>query len=371
MKFSPNFLSTALGSFPHEELNDLTTKIYKSLDFPVWPQLPKRDFRENMYIQFSSPLPSIKIDKNSEKVYFDTNVDLSPHLESFYERYLNEDFDFFELPEDFAEGFYDLQNGYKELSTVENDNQDGRNWEKDRSWIKGQVTGPISFGLTVSDQDLKASLYNDLLLDCIIKNISMNARWQIKELKKICASVMIFIDEPYMAAFGSAYVNISREQVIRMLNEVFDAIHLEGAIAGVHCCANTDWSVLLETNVDILSIDAIGYMQNLFLFYERLLSFLGRGGVIAWGIVPNDNEIYEVSNNEIADKLLTGLEGFQQNVFSKGVEIPIKDIAKQSLVTPVCGLGSSTVEISEQVLKMLPLVTENLRNKISQYKNCA
>jgi len=366
MKFCPNFLSTALGSFPNEELNDLARNIYKTLDIPLWPQLPNRNFRESMYIQFSSPLPSIKIDTKNEKVYFDTNVDLSQNLQLFYERYLSEDINYFKLPEDFAEGFYSLQ---KDLLAVETEIRDERKKEKDRSWIKGQVTGPVSFGLTVSDQDLKASLYNDFLQDCIIKNISMNARWQIRELRKISPSVMIFVDEPYMAAFGSAYVNISRERVVRMLNEVFEAIHIEGAIAGVHCCANTDWSVLLETNVDILSIDANGYMQNLFLFYERLLSFLGRGGVIAWGIVPNDNEIYEVSNDEIADKLLKGLEGFQQNVFSKGVEISIKDIANQSLVTPVCGLGSSTVEISEQVLKMLPLVTENLRNKVMERKN--
>ena len=365
-KFSPKFLSTALGSFPNEELNDLPRKIIKSLDIPVWPQLPKRDFRENMYIQFSSPLPSIKIDKLSEKTYFDTNVDLSPHLELFYERYLSEDFDYFKLPEDFAKGFYELQSGYKNFSTVENEILDGGKSKKDRRWIKGQVTGPISFGLTISDQDLKASLYNDLLLDCIIKNISMNARWQVKELMKICPSIMIFIDEPYMAAFGSAYVNISREQVVRMLNEVIDAIHLEGAIVGIHCCANTDWSVLLETNVDILSIDANGYMQNLFLFYKGFMSFLNKGGIIAWGIVPNDSDIYKATSQEIADKFLCSLNDFQINVISKGVEISIHDIANQSIVTPVCGLGSTTEEISEKVLEMLPRVTEDLRSQLSQ-----
>jgi hypothetical protein len=240
----------------------------------------------------------------------------------------------------------------------------GGNGSKDIRWVKGQVTGPVSFGLTIPDQDNKASLYNDLLLDCVIKNISMTSRWQIRELQKFCSSVMIFVDEPYMASYGSAYVNINRDQVIRMLNEIFEAIHQEGAIAGVHCCGNTDWSVLLETSADILSIDANGYMDNLFLFYEGLLSFLGRGGLVAWGIVPNDNSIYEVSNKDIVCKLINGLEGLRHKISSKGVEISIQEIARQSLITPVCGLGNSTVEVSDHALRMIPLVTGELRNRM-------
>jgi len=363
MKFSPFFASTALGSFPNLEVNGLAAKIFSTLDIPLWPQLPNRDFRESMYLQFCSPLPSIKIDKSIEKAYFDTNVDLSKHLEFFYDRYLAQDLEYFKLPKEFAQGFYDFQKNYKDCIKDDTENKDGGNGNKVRRWVKGQVTGPISFGLTVSDQDQKASIYNNSLLDCIVKNISMNARWQIKELQKLCSSVMIFVDEPYMAAFGSAYVNISRDQVIRMLNEIFEAIHLDGAIAGVHCCANTDWSVLLETNVDILSIDANGYMDNLFLFIKEVISFLGRGGIIAWGIVPNDINIHEFSIKEIAYKLMKGLEGLQQKSNSKGIEFSINNIARQSLVTPVCGLGNTPIQVSDAVLEMLPLVSTGLREQ--------
>src|SRR5450756_1879290 len=130
-------------------------------------------------------------------------------------------------------------------------------------WLKGHVTGPISFGLTVTDQDLRSSLYNDLLADTIVKNMALNARWQIRQLRSVRDNVIMFVDEPYLAAFGSAFISLSREQVIALLDEVFEAIHLEGALAGVHCCANTDWSVLLATQVDILNLDAYGYLENL------------------------------------------------------------------------------------------------------------
>ena len=52
-------------------------------------------------------------------------------------------------------------------------------------WAKGQVTGPISFGLIVTDQNLRASLYDEMLCDAIVKNMGMNARWQVRQLKTV------------------------------------------------------------------------------------------------------------------------------------------------------------------------------------------
>ena len=123
----------------------------------------------------------------------------------------------------------------------------------------------------------------------------MNARWQIRLLRAARPHVIIFVDEPYMASFGSAYISLSREQVVSMLDEVFAAIKSEGAISGVHCCGNTDWSVLMDTQVDILNIDADGFLENLALYPDELKAFLERGGAIAWGIVPNTEAIVSAS----------------------------------------------------------------------------
>ena len=50
--------------------------------------------------------------------------------------------------------------------------------------------------------------------------------------------VILFVDEPYMASFGSAYVSLEKEQVIAWLDEVYEALHAAGAITGTHCCRN-------------------------------------------------------------------------------------------------------------------------------------
>jgi hypothetical protein len=138
-----------------------------------------------------------------------------------------------------------------------------------------------------------------------------------------------------------------------MLDEVFEAIQSEGGLAGVHCCANTDWSVLLATKVDILNLDAYGYIQNLALYPVELRQFLDRGGIIAWGIVPNNEEIDTVTPEGIADQLREGMTLICEKAESRGVEIVVDEFDRHSLITPACGLGSTTPEIADKVLPIL------------------
>ena len=338
MNIEPNFLTTSVGSVPYKNTTQTCQKIIETLDIPFWPQMVKLSFRENMYTQYGAALPAIVIDEANEKITFDTSEDITPALETFYMPYLEEDLDYFGLPREHADGFYTM------LELLRNTPGD---------WVKGQVTGPISMGLTVTDQDLRASLYNEMLADTLVKNAASNARWQIRQLKKVRPNVIIFVDEPYMASFGSAYISLSREQVIAMLDEVFEAIHTEGGLAGVHCCANTDWSVLLATQVDILNLDAYGFIENLALYPVELRQFLDRGGVIAWGIVPNNNEINAITSQKLADQLRKGIALICEKAKSRGVNINPEDFAFRSLITTACGLGPTTPEIANKVLAVL------------------
>lgn len=345
MIFTPDFWTAHVGSVPHIEYDALCQHLAATLDVPTWPQLTRHNFRESMYVQYSAGLPGIVVDEPGEKISFDTTGDLTPALETFYERYLADDVNSFALSAEYAAGFYGL---LEAIGDIPGD------------WIKGQVSGPISFGLTVTDQNLRAILYDDLLADVIVKNIAMNARWQVRQLRAARPNVIIFVDEPYMASFGSAFISLSREQVIAMLDEIFAAIHEEGALTGVHCCANTDWSVLLATTVDILNLDAFGYLENLALYPQELRTFLDRGGVVAWGIVPNNEAINDVTPQQLAQQLRDGLKLISEKARTRGVHIHPDELAR-SLITPSCGLGSTTVSIANQVFETLTHTAEILR----------
>src|SRR4249919_2956950 len=101
-----NFLTTHVGSVPYPSINGLSEKLANLLDVPAWPQLPRRSFRENMYVQYSPTLPAIFEDAVQEKIFFDTKRDITDSLEEFYTPVLAEDVDFFPLRPEYANGFF-------------------------------------------------------------------------------------------------------------------------------------------------------------------------------------------------------------------------------------------------------------------------
>ncbi len=345
MSSLPAFGTSLGGSFPQtDHIDTLCEQIVAAVDVPAWPQLPRRSFLESMYVQYSRALPALVLDEVNEKVFFDTGGDLD--LERFYEAYLAEDLAAFALEPAYAAGFDPM------LAALRN---------SPGEWVKGHVSGPISLGLIVTDRALRASLYDETLADVILKNAAMAARWQVRALRQVRPQVIMFVDEPYLASFGSAFISLSREEVVARLDEVFIAIHAEDGLAGVHCCGNTDWGVLLATTVDILNLDAYGYLANLALYPAELRAFLDRGGVVAWGIVPNNEEIFKVTPGDLARRLWQGFDLIEEKARRRGVEIRPEELAACSLVTPSCGLGSTRVEVAGQVLETLSELGKELR----------
>ncbi len=334
-----NYLTTHVGSVPHKDAHDLNARLLSILDIPCWLQLPRRDFRENIYTQYAPTLPGAVVREDKEKAIIDFSAaDFDSALESFYQSVLDEDVNAFALHPDYAQGFYVLLDTLRQNPT---------------QYAKGQVMGPISFGLTVTDQNGRACLYNEAHVDVLVKHMSFNARWQVEQLQKVSDQVILFVDEPYMASFGSAYVNLGKEQVVAWLDEVYESLHAAGAITGTHCCGNTDWGVLLNTKVDILNLDAYDFIENLALYPVELRKFLDRGGAVCWGLIPNNNHIFHETPDLLADKLRNGIRLICEKAARRGVTIRPDEFASRSLLAPACGLGSATVEIAERVFDVL------------------
>src|SRR3972149_10107938 len=98
---------TMTGSLPHTdpiEACRLVTRFLK--DIPVWPQLPKRSFLENMYLQYSQGFPGVVIESEGEKIYVDRSKDVSKPLERLYQAYLENDFAKYPISQDYAQGLY-------------------------------------------------------------------------------------------------------------------------------------------------------------------------------------------------------------------------------------------------------------------------
>jgi len=354
MLVRPKFLATAIGSMPFDDPVRAVDLILSKLPgAPHWPQLPRLGLNEQMEIQFSEHMPCAVIDREKNRLYFDTSGDYSEAFAQFYETYLlamdseegSGDCAAVAVSPAFSRGIYALEEKLRNRGTK-------------LPFVKCQVTGPCSFALTVVDEKKRAIYYNEEFRDMIAKTLAMICRWQVRMFKPFAEQVICFIDEPILSAFGSStYVSVRREDVIHLLKDMVDAVHVDGGIAGMHCCGNTEWSIPIDAGVDIISFDAFQYGETIAMYAEAVKAYLARGGALAWGIVPTSTLIRE----QTVESLALRLEGMMEHLASKGIEKKL--IAEQSLLTPSCGTGSLTPKEAALVYYRLAALSARMKEK--------
>jgi hypothetical protein len=147
--------------------------------------------------------------------------------------------------------------------------------------------GPVTFAAAVRDHEGKSLFYYPDLVDACAKGLALKALWQVREMAKTGRKPVLFLDEPYLTGFGSAFTAVRREDVMALLTGVIDYLRLKSdALVGIHCCGNTDWPMIAEAGPNIISFDAFSHMEHFLLFPEPLSRFIRDGGSIAWGIIP-------------------------------------------------------------------------------------
>jgi hypothetical protein len=200
----------------------------------------------------------------------------------------------------------------------------------------------------VKDPEGKPILYDRELTLAVCQGLARKAVWQAQKFRDLGREAVIFFDEPFLSGFGSAYLPISRGEVMDLLTQTLAAVRQAGPVTlGVHCCGNTDWSMLLETPIDILSFDSYGYFDSLRLYEKALQGFFARGGWLAWGLVPTGEDLDEETGNSLWQR-------FQEQVHQLAPQgAAAQEILSRSLLTPACGLGYLTPEAATRVLALL------------------
>jgi methionine synthase II (cobalamin-independent) len=332
-------LPTIIGSMPHTDPAKACSVISRYLkDIPAWPQLPKRSYLENMYVQYSEGFPGVVVE--DKRIYVDTS-NIEKPLAKLYAAYLENKIDEYPISPRYAAGLHQFLN----LTGL-----------TPRA-VKGQVTGPVSFGTIVTDNNKKAVIWDDTLSDATVKLLRLKAGWMERELARLSPHTIIFVDEPSLHLYGStALISLTREKVIALLEEVLGGIR---GLKGVHCCGNTDWSIVLSTGIDILNFDAYNYATSLSLYPAEVKKFLDKKGTIAWGIVPNSDEnLVKESVSSLKDRLEEAIAPFTRNGIS------FKQVLTQSLLTPSCTLaGLAGDEAAEKALELLVELSNTLRKR--------
>ncbi len=345
-----NGIATGIGSLPLTNPDEAAALALRYLpEAPIWPQLPQKDFREHMDGQYSEALPGLRLDAGRKRFFFESSKDISTELEHFFERYIEKDYAFFKISEEYAAGFYAFLRALR------------KGLPKDTRFLKGHITGPLTAGISFKDESGRDVIHNDVLYDAVVKGLAMKAAWQIRELKQFGRPVIIFIDEPAMESLGSGFSAVSSAVVAEKLNEIAAVIHEEGGIAGIHCCGNADWPMLFKTDVDIVNFDAFGYLERVLLYPADIGAFYDRGGSLAWGIVPTG----AFTGNETAEGLLAKLDAGMKRLEREGVARAT--ILRRCLITPSCGMGSLTPDKAEAILRLLREVSAAMRKAVEPF----
>ena len=353
MAIKTKFLGSAIGSMPFSNVDHAIDVSLSKLDCPIWPQLSFFGLKEQMEIQYSEGIPRAVIDEVKGRMYFDTTGDYSDDFAAFYDAYMTAmdpdsgtgDCSAMAISKEFSHGIYALEKRLKETGAK-------------LPWLKVQTTGPVSFALTIVDENKRALWYNEEFRDVIIKSMAMKCRWQIQKFKPYAENIICFIDEPILSAFGSStYVSVNRDEVVAALNECVEAVHMDGGLAGTHCCGNTEWSILVDAGVDIVNFDAFEFGETIAMYADSMKEHLGRGGLLAWGVVPTSPAIRE----QTCESLCAQLEKVMDHLASKGIDK--QTILEQSIITPSCGTGSMDEADAEKVFEMVKQVSAAMKAK--------
>jgi hypothetical protein len=331
LNFKPAGLVTGIGSVPYTDPVQALTLVFSNMpEIPHWPQMPGRGKREGFVFQSLTPLVNLGLIRlDGDRAYFDTENDRwVESLTEFYDVYLaaaggdKKALDTFFMPEEAASGFYAFIDFIRE-------NGPGK-----AVFLKGQLAGPLTIGFQLKDGKGRLAYYEEQLRDLLVKTLALHGRWQAEKLAELGRPAIIFVDEPGISVYGkSDYITVTREMIVKDLNEISGQIHSAGAMAGVHSCDAIDWSILYECRLEIVNLDAYSFGESLFLYARELRDYILRGGILALGMVPtNENALKE--NRE---SLMEKLRHIWAQLKVRGV--PERELMDRTMITPACGTG--------------------------------
>jgi hypothetical protein len=322
MIFEARCGTTAMGIMPHKDM-DKALELVLGLDIPFWPQLPHVSLYEDMYIQTSQNFPGIEINFDKGRLAFHT-AKFEESLEDYFTKM--EQTETYALTPEYSVVFQ------KFLS---------KNLQGYRA-IRGQITGPVSFGFKILDENLKPIIYNEEVKTILFDFIQKKVNVQYQELKAKNQNAFVWVDEP---GLGYVFSGLSGYNDQQAKEDYFNFVQgLEGP-KGLHLCADVNLPYLLELGVEILSFDAfqIGFMPKE--YTQSVGEFIKKGGIISWGIVPTELKALEI---QTPDKLASILSNYWE-VISKNTDLSLVEIAEQALVAPArCCLVDITIDSSER-----------------------
>lgn len=285
-----------LGILPHKNIGavvDIVEKYFPQT--PFWAQLPNFSPVEGQFLQFLVNIPGIKSDLLGKKKFLDTKSYL------YQSRSVEIIKDFDELTLDilkkyrpnsvFFENFLQIIDQHKPL------------------YAKGQIYGPVSIGLLLTDETGAPIIENGKVIDLILKSICLQIIAQICEMKNVSPAITpyIFVEEPEICKVIAPEKGIrKRKKILSMLKTVAKTIKDNGGIPVFHSANCHDWSLPIEAGFEVLSFNTDSQFVTLLNSNIRLDNYLNAGNKLAWNLLPSD--IQELMQTDVQSLFVKFME---------------------------------------------------------------
>ena len=337
MPIPGNLLTTAMAVMPHKDV-DRALEMALSLDIPFWPQLPRVSYYEDMYVQASEHFPGIVLDLGKRTLRFSMDK---------FVREFEETLSHFAEPEyfDVSETFSVVYQRFLKMDL------------SGRPAIRGQIEGPISFGMNVVDQDGRPILFDDTIRPFLLEVMAKRANVQLNRLKEKNGNAFMYIDEPGLQFLFSALSGFGDQAAKGDLNTFFSLIERP---RGIHLCGNPDWDFLLGLDLDILSLDVYTNGEVFSSYAPSIRKFLDRGGVLSWGIVPTN---FEPFGKENLESLIQRLSRMWDHLQGKGIDLQF--LLSRSILSPAtcCLINPDAEKTVEKAFARVRELSARLREK--------
>jgi hypothetical protein len=336
----PCFAGTMMGAVPYREMDWAARTILEC--FPEAPCLPimSRSIRWML-----EGIPCLIFDREKKKVYFDITPQREKEVIEFYDRIDAGDLDYFATTREIAPFLYHMIRRIKE------------NRPPGIKWVVCHTSGPLLFGDLLKQADGTPSIHNETLRDILIKGLNFKARWLEKMIRSEIPDIEVVFDLPEttLVNFTSSAGTGCRGDIIEAINQSFS--NMKG-LTWIHCCANIDWSLLLDSKVQVINFDAYQHAEQVALYTQGLKTFLERGGMLAWGIVP---VVSDVLKGETAESLVQRLEVDIDRLVKRGIDE--KKLAESSWVLPSCETVLLAPEEADRALKITRQISWTMKKK--------
>lgn len=337
---APNFTGTMMGFVPYRDMERALRVILDN--FPEAPCLPVMTRSIKWMLE---GIPCVVIDRKKRQILLDPSPEREHELIEFYDRYEQQDLDYFATTEETAPFFYAMIEKLKKERPSQ------------LEWVVFHSAGPVLLGDVLKQLDGKPSYYHDMLKDVLIKGVNMKTRWLEQKIKAEISDVEVVADLPEttLVSFTSAGGSGTRQDIISAINQGFSELT---CLTWIHCCANIDWSLLTDTITDVINFDAYQHADKVVLYAGEFKRFLERGGMIGWGIVPVTEEfLLKESVSSLVEKLEAQIDLFVQAGIDENL------LVSASWVLPCCDAILLTPDQTDQAFKMTRQISHTMKMK--------